>query len=1262
MSSTMVGNGYQQNYNTYNGQPPPDQGQNVITSGVVSNSDEYRQRLREILGSQRQKEYNRFLQKEGYYDPHPSSRPPANEYYGSSTSQPQSVQKLLEVQKHIESQMKELQNQSGEEVENTTDEQDGQNKRMHTQANKEKKLSKRKDVQKNLLVHQRGLQTPPWAEHFDMEEIKTTEKIGHQSNKSIGLSEETGNIDNHPRNQNHKINSKVTEVEKKTNRNRHSHERYEPSQPTQSESRLRTSNKKDFEDSGGRHRFQYNQTDEVKLNSYQPERQMQEYVTGNYENDLYPKGHQNGSLPVQESQNGSLPVQEGHQNGYYPEKKGQRSDTRESESHLWNNSRRKQYDKNHPWNNQYSQDLSSADFEKQIKSQDQHRENKTLHPSRQGDHRHSRGHVDKGQRCEGHQDLQKYNDQKRGNVSQSQERTIENQSSRGQWDKTQWDEDQLSKDHLEKNQKDENYQGNEKVEDDFMPFGGMLRRRKVDPTTLRAEFLKETRRNYNELTMKEQKPSPRRMPTPPNGLDIVTQDERTRQAREKQRLYGQELQKQSQQQMLQKIQNNIAVIDRTGQQAAIPNQYNQVPPQQHSMPPPQQHASPPSRNVAPNPPPQSSSPPPPAPQHAQMLPPQQHQSQMRTPQIHHNQMQNFQREHHQATPAGSQSPPPRQRNHPTPHVADQGHYAEFNGKQQSPVDSRDGHRPPPHPRRYTTPDRLDWARGPPRQNGTPTGRSSHRRDDRQTPSYWNGGIPVKSPATTPSTRTPSTQHSNRTLTPKDSQENPPDIYLESYRRNPIKDLRQQERNREYKHFLSEEEMKAQQKKEKLETLRRQPAVQPKYDNYSSSDNHQRYQKNLNNERRDQYQSFLSQNGEPVYAYTRNPSSDLALSRLSGGLVGGIFGDVQHEKERRQAMEHQRNKEYNDLKKKNNSREPSNEFNRNPPQFGLPLDNVKSNEKRRQQENIRNREYRDLLEKQSNSRQPSHEFDRKRPEFGLPLDNRRSNEMHRKQERDRNQEYNDFLKTQNHSPRRFHPPTPEDKQGLPLTQKPYDEKKALSERQRNMEYNQYLAKSGLPFDKMSLNGSVHQSAVSRKENVYHSAKEPRSPQKRYPSKKNDREVEHRVEEEKKNHTRYWNMLNEKKKGEVQRRQGDPSMDEKNMFSDMGKSQEAQRQRVREDAKQNYNNYIDHAFPEGLERGQPSFATRIPLPDSWYTAQPPTHRRSPPRDYRPEQERSSDLYAGRLEQARANEAMYRRHDHEMNGQRPPPPRQEAPYALH
>ncbi|XP_033737602.1 putative uncharacterized protein DDB_G0291608 isoform X5 [Pecten maximus] len=1237
MSSAIVGNSYPPNYNTYNSQSAPNHGQNV---------------------------------QEGYHDPHPSSRHTGNEqqHYRSSPSQPQSVQKLLEVQKQIESQMKELKNQSGEESENAEDMQDGKNKGIHTQANRLKKLSKRKnEPQRKLLVHQRGLQNPPWAEHFEVEDIKTTEKIGHGDDKSGDLSEEK-NLEEQPWYQNHQKN--ILPIEKEAIKNRHLHEKYEPSQFSQSDRGYsKFNNKNDLQASPGTNRHHCNQTDELKMNGYQAERKTNKYDNGHYEKHSYPT--------LNHHQNGSFSVQEGRPNGN-PESKDQQSNTRESESHLWNNNRRMEYDKSHPRNKRHSQDLSSQDLDKHTRHQVQHREE---HPRQQGESRHGEGHMDNGQMAQGqHEDLRKkYIDQKRESQIQSQDKKIyENRSGRGQWDKDQWDksqwdkgqwgEGQLDNGQLEMGQNKEYHLENLKEEetteegktfDDFMPFGGMLRRRKVDPVILKAEFLKETQKNLIERTMKEQNPSPRRAPTPPNGLDIITQDERTRMAREKQRLYGQELQRQTQEQMLQKIQNNISVIDRRGQQPTGPNQYNHIPPQQH-MPPPQQLASPPPRNVAPpHPPPQSSSPPPP--QHSQ-----QPQSQMKTPQLPPNQMQNSHREHHQGTPAGYQSPPPRHRSHPTPQRVEQGYYPEFNGKQHSPVESRDGHRPPPHPRRYATPDRPDWARGPPRQNGTPTGRSSHRRDDRQTPSYWNGGIPVKSPATTPSTRTPSTQHSNRTLTPKDTQENMPDIHLESYRKNPISEWRQKERNKEYNAFLNEEDRKAQKKREKLDSMRRQPAVQPKFDHYSNSDNHERHRQNLETERREQYQSFLSQNGEPVYTYARNPSSDLAHSRLSGGLVGGIFGDVQHEMERRRAMVNQRNKEYNDQKKKSKTKEASHEFDRHAAEFGLPLDNEMSNEMRRRQENVRNREYRIFLEKKSKSQEPSQEVFRKAPEFGLPLDNRKSNEMRRQQEKDRNQEYRNFLEEKRHSPRRYQPPTPEEKQGLPLTQKPYDDMRAFKEKQRNVEYNQYLAKHGLPYDKMSLKGSAQQS--ERQANGYHSETEQRPPQKMHPSKKHDREVAHRVEEEKKNHTRYWNMLNEKKKSEVPRRQGDPSMDEKSMFSDMGKSQEAHKRRMHENAKQDYKNYVDHAFPEGLNRGQPSFAARKQPPDSWYNAQPPTHRHSPPRDYRPEQSNQksygNDPYAERLEQARANEAMYRRQDHEMNGQgqRHPPPRQEAPYALH
>ncbi|XP_069125880.1 trichohyalin-like isoform X18 [Argopecten irradians] len=1324
MSSAMVGNGYPPNYNTYNSQPSPSHGQNLITTGVLSYSDERHQQLQDMLGSQRQKEYNQYLQKqEGYYDPHPSSRPPANEqqHYRSSPSQPHSVQttprrgvfyrlvspdgglplgqyeeqrKYLDeqrqrdylkmmsqkekqeyqkreeekVQKQVRDQkaqmqkqeqekklynynkvqkqfqeerrkdyeefvkLQEIQNQiklqmekSGEEREITTEKHEKNEEIQYTQSNRTKKLSKRQnEAPRKLLVYQRGLQTPPWAEHYEVEDITTTEKIGHEDGKGKDLSNGKG-LDEQPWYQNHQKSLKVPLLEKESNRN--GKETYEPSILGHSD-QVPSRHSNTGNAGAGRDRQDDNQTDEAKLNKYE-ERNTQGNDYG-YNQKL--------SNPAQKGQqNGSFSGNERHHHSSHIE--GQRINTQNSENHLWNNTRKLEYDKNFPGKKQ-SQDLLSEDLESWTSHQGRYGEG---HRRQQGDQSRG-GHVDKGQGVEGqharkletrhntgqmaesqyHRNKeerrlsrgQKVEDQQsihqnesrhgqsltrnsqspddqhndlRANGIDQQQKKYESPSGRGHWDKSHWDEGQLSKGQQEIGQNNENPKGNQKEDtegktfNDFMPFGGMLRRRKIDPAVLKAEFLKETQKNLNEWTLKENNPSPRRAPTPPNGLDIVTQDERTRMAREKQRQYGQELQRQTQEQMLQKIHNNIPVIDRTGQQPAGPNQYNHFPPQQHMMaPPPQYRASPPPSNVPSHPP------------HQSMSPPQQHSQQ--------HQMQGSHRNHNHGTPAGSQSPPPRHRSHATPQRTEHGGYfPEFNGKQQSPLESRDGHRPPPHPRRYATPDRPDWARGPQRQNGTPTARSSHRRDDRQTPSYWNAGVPVKSPATTPSTRAPSTQQSNRTLTPKDSQDMIPDLHLESFRKDPMLDRRKEERNREYNKFLDEEHNREQQRREKLENLRKQPAVQPKYDNYSNSDNHERHRHNLESERRGEYQSFLSKNGEPVYPYARNPSSDLALSRLSGGLVGGIFGDVQHETDRRRAMINQRNKEYNELKKQSKTKEPSH---RTPAEFGLPLDNEMSNEIRRQQEKIRNREYRNMLEKQNqSSREPSQEVFRRAPEFGLPLDNRKSNELRRQQEKDRNQDYRKFLEGQKQSPRRYHPPTPEEKQGLPLTQKPYDDKKAVNEKQRNMEYNQYLAKSGLPYDKMSLKGSAQQS--SRQANGHHSGMEPRPPMKRHPSKKHDREVAQRLEEEK-------------------------------------------------------------AFPEGLNRGQPSFAAGKQPPDSWYSAQPPTHRYSPPRDLGPEQngQKSNDPYTERLQQARANEAMYRRHDHEMNGQsqRAPPPRQEAPYALH
>ncbi|OWF39117.1 hypothetical protein KP79_PYT02313 [Mizuhopecten yessoensis] len=1180
MSSAMVGNGYQQNYNTYNGQPAPNQGQNVMATGVLSNSDEHHQNIQEFLGSQRQREYNQMLQKQdGYHEPHPSSRPPANEqqYYSSSPSQPQSVQKLLAVKKQIESEMKELQIQSGEEEENTEDEQDEQKKGIHKETNRKKKLPKRKNIPRELIVHKRGLQTPPWAEHFDVKEIKTADKVGHGNEKSMNLSEQKGILEEQPWYQNHQKNRRVTPIEKESSKNHHHHEKYEPSQLSQSEGRSWNKNKNDLERSHGRNKYPHNQTDESKLNG----------------------------------QKHSNPVQKGPQTGSYPENKGQRSVTRESESHLWNNTRRMQYNKNHPWNEQQSQDISLDDYEQQTRGQGQQRENRSFHPSQQGEHRQSRGHLDNGQRVEGHQDeglQRKCIDQKQGSQAKSQERKkYENQSDRGQidrgqsdraqWDKSQWDEGQLSKAQLEKNHKEEiNYRhsNNQQEEDtteegkhfdDFMPFGGMLRRRKVDPVTLKSEFLEETRKSYKELTMKEQNPSPRRMPTPPHGLDIVSQSERTRQAREKQRQYGQELQKQTQEQMFKKIQNNISVIDRTGQLPEAPNQYNHVAPQQHAIPPPQQHASPSSRNIAPqHPPPQTASPPPPQhhkmlphpPQHSQMLPPptqhtqmyppQQHPSQMlppqsprKPPQLHHTQMSNSYAEHHQATPAGSRSPPPRQRSHPTPQRTEHGYHPEYNGKQQSSIESRDGHRPPPHPRRHATPDRPDWARGPPpRQDGTPTGRSSFR-------------------------------------------ENIPDIHLESYRKNPFEENRRGERNREYNEFLSQKEVKAQSKREQIDNLRRQPAVQPKFDKYASSDSHQQHRKQLESELRDQYQSFLSQlPPKPIVRHIPSGKSDV---------------DVNFENQKAFPMGNDYAVKQKKLKE---------EWRKS---YEAQKDKISRDEDARSR---REETFRESWERSMESPPivPAGTYDLKREKIrqGLQAD------------------YQVYLASQQPANRSKEFWSSNDNPKIYPTSGEYRRRGEKMKEELREEFHVFMDKQEQPKERKKVFGE--QGSV-----LFVS---------QYPDTKKHMNAE-----------RKRDMLEhlEKKKGEVPRRQGDPSMDEKNMFSDLGKSQDAHKKKIHENAKQDYRNYVDHAFPEGLNRGEPTFAARKAPPDSWYDAQPPTHRRSPPRDYRPDQENhqrhNHDAYAERLDQARANEALYRKHDHQMNdhGHRQPPPSQaQAPYALY
>ncbi|XP_069125902.1 trichohyalin-like isoform X38 [Argopecten irradians] len=1187
MSSAMVGNGYPPNYNTYNSQPSPSHGQNLITTGVLSYSDERHQQLQDMLGSQRQKEYNQYLQKqEGYYDPHPSSRPPANEqqHYRSSPSQPHSVQttprrgvfyrlvspdgglplgqyeeqrKYLDeqrqrdylkmmsqkekqeyqkreeekVQKQVRDQkaqmqkqeqekklynynkvqkqfqeerrkdyeefvkLQEIQNQiklqmekSGEEREITTEKHEKNEEIQYTQSNRTKKLSKRQnEAPRKLLVYQRGLQTPPWAEHYEVEDITTTEKIGHEDGKGKDLSNGKG-LDEQPWYQNHQKSLKVPLLEKESNRN--GKETYEPSILGHSD-QVPSRHSNTGNAGAGRDRQDDNQTDEAKLNKYE-ERNTQGNDYG-YNQKL--------SNPAQKGQqNGSFSGNERHHHSSHIE--GQRINTQNSENHLWNNTRKLEYDKNFPGKKQ-SQDLLSEDLESWTSHQGRYGEG---HRRQQGDQSRG-GHVDKGQGVEGqharkletrhntgqmaesqyHRNKeerrlsrgQKVEDQQsihqnesrhgqsltrnsqspddqhndlRANGIDQQQKKYESPSGRGHWDKSHWDEGQLSKGQQEIGQNNENPKGNQKEDtegktfNDFMPFGGMLRRRKIDPAVLKAEFLKETQKNLNEWTLKENNPSPRRAPTPPNGLDIVTQDERTRMAREKQRQYGQELQR----------------------------------------------------------------------------------------------------------------------------------------------------------------DMI------------------------------------------------------------------PDLHLESFRKDPMLDRRKEERNREYNKFLDEEHNREQQRREKLENLRKQPAVQPKYDNYSNSDNHERHRHNLESERRGEYQSFLSKNGEPVYPYARNPSSDLALSRLSGGLVGGIFGDVQHETDRRRAMINQRNKEYNELKKQlpqktvrhipsGGSRKEVDFEN----QKAFPMGNDYAEKQKKLREEWR-KSYEIQMEKVGHSTYKKKSYT---PQVQIQIS---------KEEGARSQRDDSFRQSWERS-METPPIVPA---GI------YDQKRLQINAKMQADYQVYLA-SQQPVNRSKefwgtndnpriypTSGEYKKRGEKMKEELreeFHSFMDKQEPPKerkkvfgdqgsvlfvsKYPDTKKHMNAERRKE-----------MIDylEKKNGEVPRRQGDPSVDEKNMFSDMGKAQEAHSRRMQENARQDYKNYVDHAFPEGLNRGQPSFAAGKQPPDSWYSAQPPTHRYSPPRDLGPEQngQKSNDPYTERLQQARANEAMYRRHDHEMNGQsqRAPPPRQEAPYALH
>ncbi|XP_069125905.1 trichohyalin-like isoform X41 [Argopecten irradians] len=1069
MSSAMVGNGYPPNYNTYNSQPSPSHGQNLITTGVLSYSDERHQQLQDMLGSQRQKEYNQYLQKqEGYYDPHPSSRPPANEqqHYRSSPSQPHSVQ-----------------------------------------------TTPRRGVFYRLVSPDGGLPLGQYEEqrkYLDEQRQRDYLKMMSQKEKQEYQKREEEKVQKQVRDQ--KAQMQKQEQEKKL--------------------------------------YNYNKV----------QKQFQEERRKDYE-EFVPMG----GIP--------------RRGKYFPALESLTLAEKKYREYLRNQQTDEESD-------------SSAEL-----------------------------------------DINDHSNRRKSRRSKDSDSEEDKPRTPLPWDSTL-------------------FEG--KHTDEFLARGGIPRRRK-QKYTRKSGRAKERQNEYMAfLQSKENNPSPRRAPTPPNGLDIVTQDERTRMAREKQRQYGQELQRQTQEQMLQKIHNNIPVIDRTGQQPAGPNQYNHFPPQQHMMaPPPQYRASPPPSNVPSHPP------------HQSMSPPQQHSQQ--------HQMQGSHRNHNHGTPAGSQSPPPRHRSHATPQRTEHGGYfPEFNGKQQSPLESRDGHRPPPHPRRYATPDRPDWARGPQRQNGTPTARSSHRRDDRQTPSYWNAGVPVKSPATTPSTRAPSTQQSNRTLTPKDSQDMIPDLHLESFRKDPMLDRRKEERNREYNKFLDEEHNREQQRREKLENLRKQPAVQPKYDNYSNSDNHERHRHNLESERRGEYQSFLSKNGEPVYPYARNPSSDLALSRLSGGLVGGIFGDVQHETDRRRAMINQRNKEYNELKKQlpqktvrhipsGGSRKEVDFEN----QKAFPMGNDYAEKQKKLREEWR-KSYEIQMEKVGHSTYKKKSYT---PQVQIQIS---------KEEGARSQRDDSFRQSWERS-METPPIVPA---GI------YDQKRLQINAKMQADYQVYLA-SQQPVNRSKefwgtndnpriypTSGEYKKRGEKMKEELreeFHSFMDKQEPPKerkkvfgdqgsvlfvsKYPDTKKHMNAERRKE-----------MIDylEKKNGEVPRRQGDPSVDEKNMFSDMGKAQEAHSRRMQENARQDYKNYVDHAFPEGLNRGQPSFAAGKQPPDSWYSAQPPTHRYSPPRDLGPEQngQKSNDPYTERLQQARANEAMYRRHDHEMNGQsqRAPPPRQEAPYALH
>ncbi|XP_053394566.1 uncharacterized protein LOC123524695 isoform X31 [Mercenaria mercenaria] len=254
-----------------------------------------------------------------------------------------------------------------------------------------------------------------------------------------------------------------------------------------------------------------------------------------------------------------------------------------------------------------------------------------------------------------------------------------------------------------------------------------------------------------------------------------------------------------------------------------------------------------------------------------------------------------------------------------------------------------------------------------------------------------------------------------------------------------------ERQKEYNDLLR---MKAEKKRHEDEMFRQQqqqskPAEVVKNPFYSSDD-YEKFQKELQRKQGEEYREFLSQQYQP--------------SKDAQGLP---LGQYRYEPKRLQ-LEAERNKEYNQILQKQLTSRKEKDIDKNPQ--GLNIDVGYHHQRQAWLERQRNKEYNEHLRKKSLREKISTPPNLQ----GLPIGQQNYERMYRAMEHERNREYNEFLqqkyggnktlRTTRSEPNRTDHPKSSFYYGNELE---HAEKKRMLDEERRNEYHQYMKEHNHP---------------------------------------------------------------------------------------------------------------------------------------------------------------------------------------------------------